>query len=177
MTNYLIVPGLGNSGPEHWQTFFENSGNNFKRITQQEWDAPVCNDWVAAIDKSVSDYDAASVILIGHSLGCTTIAHWATRYKKKIKGALLVAPSDVEAQEYTFPAKGFSPMPTEKINFKTIVVASEDDPWVSLERARHFADNWGSEFINIGKAGHINAASGHKEWKEGLDILKRLTDN
>jgi len=177
MTNYLIVPGLGNSGPEHWQTFFENSGNNFKRITQQEWDAPVCNDWVAAIDKSVSDYDAASVILIGHSLGCTTIAHWATRYKKKIKGALLVAPSDVEAQEYTFPAKGFSPMPTEKINFKTIVVASEDDPWVSLERARHFADNWGSEFINIGKAGHINAASGHKEWKEGFNILKRLTNS
>ena len=177
MTNYLIVPGLGNSGPEHWQTFFENSGDNFKRITQQEWDAPVCNDWVAAIDKSVSDYDAASVILIGHSLGCTTIAHWATRYKKKIKGALLVAPSDVEAQEYTFPAKGFSPMPTKKINFKTIVVASEDDPWVSLERARHFADNWGSEFINIGKAGHINAASGHKEWKEGFNILKRLTNS
>jgi len=177
MTNYLIVPGLGNSGPEHWQTFFENSGNNFKRITQQEWDAPVCNDWVAAIDKSVSDYDAASVILIGHSLGCTTIAHWATRYKKKIKGALLVAPSDVEAQEYTFPAKGFSPMPTKKINFKTIVVASADDPWVSLERARHFADNWGSEFINIGKAGHINAASGHKEWKEGFNILKRLTNS
>jgi len=177
MTNYLIVPGLGNSGPEHWQTFFENSGDNFKRITQQEWDAPVCNDWVAAIDKSVSDYDAASVILIGHSLGCTTIAHWATRYKKKIKGALLVAPSDVEAQEYTFPAKGFSPMPTKKINFKTIVVASADDPWVSLERARHFADNWGSEFINIGKAGHINAASGHKEWKEGFNILKRLTNS
>lgn len=177
MTNYLIVPGLGNSGPEHWQTFFENSGDNFKRITQQEWDAPVCNDWVTSIDKAVSDYDVASVILIGHSLGCTTIAHWATRYKKKIKGALLVAPSDVEGQEYTFPAKGFLPMPTEKINFKTIVVASEDDPWVSLERAKHFAENWGSEFINIGKAGHINAASGHKEWKEGFDILKRLTDS
>ena len=128
MTNYLIVPGLGNSGPEHWQTFFENSSYNFKRIIQQEWDAPACNDWVTTIEKSVSDYDPATVILIGHSLGCTTIAHWANRYKKKIKGALLVAPSDVEAQEYTFPAKGFSPTPTEKINFKTIVVASEDDP-------------------------------------------------
>ena len=177
MTNYLIVPGLGNSGPEHWQTFFENSSDNFKRIIQQEWDAPACNDWVTTIEKSVSDYYPATVILIGHSLGCTTIAHWANRYKKKIKGALLVAPSDVEAQEYTFPAKGFSPTPTEKINFKTIVVASEDDPWVSLQRAKHFAENWGSEFVNIGKAGHINAASGHKEWKEGLDILKRLTDN
>ncbi len=177
MTNYLIVPGLSNSGPEHWQTFFENSGDNFQRIIQQEWDAPVCNDWVVNIDKAISAHNAASVILIGHSLGCTAIAHWATRYKKKIKGALLVAPSDVEAQEYTFPAKGFSPTPTAKINFKTIVVASEDDPWVSLERAKYFAGNWESEFINIGKAGHINAASGHKEWEEGFDILKRLANS
>ena len=177
MINYLIVPGLGNSGPEHWQTFFENSGNNFKRIIQQEWDAPVCKDWVTTIDKAVSVYDAATVILIGHSLGCTTIAHWANQYKKKIKGALLVAPSDVEAQGYTFPAKGFSPTPTKKINFKTIVVASEDDPWVSLERAKYFAANWGSEFINIGKAGHINVDSGHKEWKQGLEILKQFSDN
>jgi len=177
MTNYLIVPGLGNSGPEHWQTFFENFGDNFKKIIQQEWDAPVCNDWVTAIEKEVSKYDAATVVLIGHSLGCITIAHWANKYKNIIKGALLVAPSDVEAQGYTFPAKGFSPAPTEKINFKTIVVASENDPWVSLERANHFADSWGSEFINIGKAGHINVASGHNEWKEGLEILNRLTDN
>jgi predicted alpha/beta hydrolase family esterase len=176
MTNYLIVPGLGNSGPEHWQTFFENSGDNFKRIIQQEWDAPVCNDWVITIDKAVSDYNADSVVLIGHSLGCITIAHWANQFKKLIKAALLVAPSDVEAQGYSFPAKGFSPRPTEKINFKTVVVASEDDPWVSLERAKYFADSWGSEFVNIGKAGHINAASGHYEWKEGFKILKNLTD-
>ena len=174
MTNYLIVPGLGNSGPEHWQTFFENSANNFKRINQQEWDAPVCSDWLATIDKTITDYDPATVVLIGHSLGCTTIAHWATQYKKKIKGALLVAPSDVEAQQYSFPAKGFAPTPKEKINFKTIVVASEDDPWVSLARAKYFAINWGSEFINIGKAGHINVASGHTEWRQGLEILKQL---
>jgi predicted alpha/beta hydrolase family esterase len=177
MTNYLIVPGLGNSGPNHWQTYFETTGNNFKRIIQQEWDAPICQDWVRTIDKTVTNYDPTTVILIGHSMGCTTVAHWATQYKKKINGALLVAPSDVEAQQYSFPAKGFAPIPKEKIDFKTIVVASEDDQWVSLARAKYFADNWGSEFINIGKAGHINAASGHYEWKEGLNILKRLTDS
>ena len=177
MTNYLIVPGLGNSGPEHWQTYFETTGNNFKRIIQREWDAPVCKDWVTTIDKVLADYDPTTVILIGHSLGCTTVAHWATQNKKKIKGALLVAPSDVEAQQYSFPAKGFAPIPKEKIDFKTIVVASEDDQWVSLARAKYFADNWGSEFINIGKAGHINAASGHYNWNEGLKILKKLTDS
>jgi uncharacterized protein len=172
MTNYFIVPGLGNSGPEHWQTFFEKSGDNFKRIEQQEWEAPNCKDWIETIDKVISGYDLSTVILIAHSLGCCTVAHWAMRYNKKIKGALLVAPSDLEAPAYTFSAEGFSPIPESKINFPTIVVASENDPWVSLQRAKFFAANWGSELINIGNAGHINTASGYGEWDKGLTILK-----
>lgn len=174
MTNYFIVPGLGNSGPEHWQTYFESTGNNFKRIEQKEWDAPLCGDWIETIDATISPYDPSTVVLIGHSLGCAAIVHWATRYNKKIKGALLVAPSDMEAPAYTFPAKGFGPMPKEKIPFRTIVIASTDDPWVSLDRAEYFAGNWGSEFINIGKAGHINVASGHTRWEKGLELLGRL---
>ncbi len=174
MTNYYIIPGLGNSGPDHWQTHFENSGTNFSRINQQEWDAPVREDWITTIDAVIAGVDPSTVVLIGHSLGCATIAHWADRYNKPIKGALLVAPSDLEAPVYTFPAKGFDPIPGKKIPFKTIVVASSDDPWVSLERAAFFADNWGSEFINIGHAGHINTAAGFGKWPEGLEILKKL---
>jgi len=174
MNHYFIVPGLGNSGQEHLQTFFESSADNFQRINQQEWDAPDCIDWIAAIDKALSGYDLLTVILIGHSLGCSTIAQWALQCNKKIKGALLVAPSDVENPVYTFPATGFTPIPLNKIDFRTIVVASTDDPWVSLERAKFFANSWGSEFVNIGNAGHINAASGHWQWHEGLAILKTL---
>ncbi len=174
MTNYFIVPGLGNSGEQHWQSFFESTGDNFKRIQQQEWDAPDRADWVATVDKAISGYDPATVVLVGHSLGCLTIAHWAVQYGKKIKGALLVAPSDFEAPQYTFPATGFAPVPKEKINFPTIIVASTNDQWISLGRAQFFADNWGSEFINVGEAGHINTASGHYQWHEGLAILKTL---
>lgn len=174
MTNYLIVPGLGNSGPEHWQTYFESTGDNFQRINQVEWDAPICDEWVETIDRKVASFDLDTVVLIGHSLGCSTIAHWAKKYQRQIKGALLVAPSDLEAPQYTFPAVGFAPIPLNKINFKTIVVASANDIWVSLERAKFFADNWGSEFINIGDAGHINVASGHTSWNEGLELLKKL---
>lgn len=174
MNNYFIVPGLGNSGPEHWQTFFENSANNFQRIEQQEWDAPACSEWIANIDRAIEQYDPETVVLIGHSLGCTAIAQWAKKYGRKIKAALLVAPSDIENPVYTFPATGFSPIPLMPFNFKTIVVASSNDPWVSLERATYFASHWGSELVNIGDAGHINAASGHWQWQEGLSILKKL---
>jgi len=174
MTNYLIVPGLNNSGRDHWQSYFEKSGNNFHRIIQEEWEVPVRNDWVETIDREVSVYDPTSVVLIGHSLGCAAIASWANEYRKKIKGALLVAPSDIETAHYNFPIVGFDPMPINKINFKTIVVASTNDHWVSIERAKFFAEKWGSEFISIGDAGHINSESGYGEWKEGLEILKRL---
>ena len=174
MTNYLIVPGLGNSGQEHWQTYFQNSAHNFYRIEQREWEAPTCEEWITTIDKKVLEFDISTVVLIGHSLGCSTIAHWASKYKRQIKGALLVAPSDLEAPQYTFPTIGFAPIPLNRINFKTIVVASANDIWVSLERAKMFADSWGSEFINIGNAGHVNVSSGHTTWDEGMNILKTI---
>jgi uncharacterized protein len=174
MTNYLIAPGLGNSGPEHWQTYFQNSGDNFYRIEQRDWDAPVCEEWVEAIDKKVLEFDPSTVVLVGHSLACSTIAHWANKYKRQIKGALLVAPSDPEAQGYTFPAIGFAPVPLNKLHFKSVVVASEDDVWVTFERAKFFADSWGSDFINLGNAGHINVLSGHTNWDEGMRILKTI---
>lgn len=174
MTQYLIVPGLGNSGPEHWQSYFEKSADNFCRIEQQEWNTPACETWIKAIDKKVKEFDISTVILVGHSLGCLAIVHWALKFKRKIKGALLVAPSDPEAPHYSFQATGFTPIPLEKLDFQTIVVASADDIWVSLDRANFFATNWGSRFINIGNAGHINVASGHTNWEEGIKILKTL---
>jgi predicted alpha/beta hydrolase family esterase len=174
MTNYFIIPGLGNSGEEHWQTFFEESLSNIQRINQQDWETPKCIDWIETIDKSISAYDLSTIVLIGHSLGCAAIVHWANKFGKKIKGALLVAPSDSESPKYTFKTIGFETIPLNKISFKTIIVASANDYWISPERATFFADSWGSKFINIGDAGHINAASGYGKWKEGLEILKKF---
>ncbi|MEI8087489.1 MAG: alpha/beta hydrolase, partial [Paludibacter sp.] len=67
MTNYLIVPGLGNSGPEHWQTYFQNSASNFIRIEQKDWDTPTCDAWIKNIDEKLLSFDISSVVLIGHS--------------------------------------------------------------------------------------------------------------
>ncbi|MEO5890851.1 MAG: alpha/beta hydrolase [Ferruginibacter sp.] len=171
-TNYFILPGLGNSGELHWQTWLERSSANFQRIEQADWDSPACSDWITAIDEQLKNEDLSTVVLIGHSLACATIAHWAAKYKRQIKGAMLVAPSDMEAPGYNFPATGFAPMPADPISFKTIVIASTDDPWVSIERARHFAGCWNSDFINIGKAGHINTTAGFGEWPFVMNLLK-----
>jgi uncharacterized protein len=174
MTSYFIIPGLGNSDENHWQTHFENSGENFIRIDQKSWDEPNCEDWIQNIENAISGLEPLEVVLIAHSLGCTAVAQWAKRFSKTIKGALLVAPSDIENPVYTFPMTGFTPIPLEKLPFKSIVVASSNDIWVSQERAHFFANAWGSDYINIGEAGHINVAGGYGEWSFGLELLKQF---
>lgn len=169
----LILPGLGNSGEGHWQTLWQQRFG-FERVEQQSWDAPVCKDWIANIDAAVAKHNPADVILVGHSLANTTIAAWARRYKRVIKGALLVAPSDTEADTYPPGTTGFIPMVLDALPFPSICVTSDDDYYVTLDRAKYFAGSWGSELINIGAAGHINVSAGFGAWEDGLQYLQKL---
>ncbi|MES2108106.1 MAG: alpha/beta hydrolase [Bacteroidota bacterium] len=169
----LILPGLGNSGPQHWQSIWERNFN-FKRVEQADWDAPICSEWIENINNEVKKHNPADVILVGHSSACTAIAYWALKFDTIIKGALIVAPSDTEAGTYPQGTMGFKPVPQFNLPFKSIVVASTNDFYVTEARARFFAENWGSELVILENVGHINVASGHGDWDEGLEILKRL---
>lgn len=173
-TNYFIIPGLGGSGWDHWQTYFENTQENFRRIEQKDWENPNIEEWVNNVDKAIANYDPESVVLVAHSLGCLTVAEWSKRFNRKIKGALLVAPPDADLLQEKLHRKLFEETTAKKINTRTIVVASSNDHWASIDRAKKYAEGWGSEFINIGNAGHINNLSGYGEWKQGLEILKAL---
>ncbi len=174
-TQYLIVPGVMNSSENHWQSRWEREfPEKFRRIEQAEWDTPVCRDWIAKIESDVQAAGPENVVLVAHSLGCIATAQWAKAFGTKIKGAFLVGPSDCEAESYTFDTKGFAPIPLERLSFTSVVVASTNDEYISLERAHQFADAWGSELINVGAKGHINPGAGFGEWNEGLELLKRL---
>lgn len=85
-TKFFVVPGLGNSGPDHWQTHFEHASPAFTRIEQQEWDSPDRHDWVMTLEQALTGQDLGQVVLVAHSLGCTTVAHWAAEYGHRIKG-------------------------------------------------------------------------------------------
>jgi predicted alpha/beta hydrolase family esterase len=54
------------------------------------------------------------------------------------------------------------------------VIASDDDPYVSIDRARGFAAAWGATFVAAGAVGHINAASGLGDWPAGRRALDAL---
>ena len=174
---YLTVPGITNSGENHWQSLWEREFPiTFRRIVQAEWDEPSVEDRIAAIEANVQEAGPENVVIAAHSLGCIAAAHWSRKYGTHIKGALLVAPSDCETEKYTatFNSIGFAPIPLEKLAFPSLVVASTNDEWVSFDRARYFADAWGSEFVGVGDKGHINAFSGFGKWNEGLELLKRF---
>lgn len=169
----LIIPGLNNSGPDHWQSHWERTLPNVERVHQRDYDAPVCSEWGDTIQKAV-ERDGPDVVLVGHSSGAIAIPHWAKRYGPRIKGAMLVGPSDVERPDFPYQITGFAPIALDPLPFPSIVVASSDDPYVSLERATFFASKWGSQLVDIGPAGHINTQSGHGPWPEGIEILKEL---
>jgi len=174
MTNYFTIPGYQGSGPNHWQTWIETTPLNFHRIEQRDWEHPNITEWAENIDRAIAGYDPESVVLVAHSLGCLTVAEWVKRYNRQVKAALLVAPPDVDVICEKLDNNLIKGTPTHKFPFRTTLVASTNDPWMSIERAEYYAKNWGSEFINIGEAGHINSLSGYGEWEQGLDILSKL---
>jgi predicted alpha/beta hydrolase family esterase len=169
----FILPGLYNSGPRHWQSRWEEE-YGFTRIHQREWDCPDKDDWVHTINEVIAPFPPEQVILIGHSLACIAIAHWARQYARRIKGALLVAPSDVEAPGFPPGTCGFDPISLEPLPFPSIVVASSNDRYITLQRAEFLAQRWNSRLVVAGALGHINAASGLGDWEEGYRLLQTL---
>ena len=145
----LNIPGLYNSGPDHWQSHFEREFDGCIRVEQSDWITPICSDWISVLDALIQQH-GDRVVLAAHSLGCAIVAHWAARYQREITGALLVAPSDVEAPSYPTGTTGFTPMPLQQLPFRTIVVASRNDPYLTLERAQYFASCWGAELEDAG---------------------------
>lgn len=183
MERILIVPGLYGSELQHWQTWMERKLPNTVRVEQADWDNPVLTTW----SRRIVDYiDAArgQVWIIAHSFGCLASVHAAFQRPDRIAGALLVAP----AEPNRFNVQGFvmgrpyinssstiaSQLPKQPLPFPSAVVASTNDPWMTLENAQSWADHWESLLINIGEAGHINVASGFGAWPQGLAIFENL---
>lgn len=172
----LLLPGWQNSGPGHWQTEWERLHGDL-RVEQHDWMRPLRGDWSARLDEVVADAPGP-VVLAAHSLGCILTAWWAahTRHAHKVRGALLVAPGDVERPDLAAQIPGWAPIARQALPFPAVLVGSRNDPYCSFERAQAMAADWGARCIDYGERGHINAESGLGTWPEGRAMLQSLAD-
>ncbi|MEI9812547.1 MAG: alpha/beta hydrolase [Acidobacteriota bacterium] len=175
----LMLPGWNGSGPDHWQTLWEHKYPSLKRVEQRSWAEPRLRDWIDAISDRVWQADAP-VVLVAHSLACIALAHWANKERslaRSVEAALLVTPADVEDPARSPAAlRSFAPIARVALPFPSTLVASENDPYMSVATAKELAADWGSTFVNAGPVGHINCASGHGSWPEGEQQLASLIE-
>lgn len=183
----LIIPGWSSSGADHWQSRWERNLKTARRVEQTDWIKPEKDAWV---DRIVAEARSSMrpVVLVAHSLGVAAVAHAAPSLAAlRIAGAFLVAPADVDNAEewpvtqgeiFSSQQSRFAPLPCEPLPFPSALVASSNDPYCQIERARALGRAWGARVIEAGAAGHINTQSGHGPWPEGLlhfgGFMKRL---
>ena len=166
----VIVPGWRNSGPGHWQSLWAASLPNTVRVEQDDWIAPVRRAWVAAIERTILAQDGP-VVVVAHSLGCIATTHLSDDVTRRIAGALLVAPADPERRAQLVD---FAPVPCQRLPYRNILVASSNDPYCPIRTAGAYARAWGSEFVRLQDAGHINVDAGFGPWPLGLALLQSL---
>lgn len=166
----LIVPGWRDSGPGHWQSLWAERFERTVRVQQDNWLTPSRSAWVDTLSRTI-EAQTGPVVLVAHSLGCIAVTHLPTDISARIQGALLVAPADPERRGVL---ADFAPVPSHRLPYRSILVASNNDPYCPIRLAGAYARNWGSEFMRIPDAGHINVESGHGEWPLGVALLQSL---
>ena len=175
----LIVPGWQDSGPDHWQSRWERSLKTARRVIQDDWDSPDVEHWGDKIAKFAGGA-TQPVVLVAHSLGVPAVVYAADKLKSKgVIGAFLVAPADVEFARFwpdtvgeRWPPEngdgGYARMPDNRLPFPAELIVASNDLYCSYARAEKLAAQWGAKLSDAGECGHINVASGHGPWPEGL---------
>lgn len=170
----LTLPGWLSSGPDHWQTRWEQI-HGFLRVEQDNWSWPLRGDWMARLEEVLLGC-AAPALLVAHSLGCQLVAAWAaqSRHTAHVRAALLVAPPDTERADLPPQLHSWRPNPRLPLPFAAAVIASSDDPYCALERSHALAADWGATWVVAGARGHLNGESGLGDWPQGLAWLRSL---
>lgn len=177
-TDVLIQAGLENSGDGHWQRRWGERFPHARFVEQDDWHRPKLADWTAAIEREVM-HATRPVVIVAHSLGVSAVVHAAQRFSDtKVRGAFLVSPPDLDSPDFPIElpheVRSFRNPPRDPLPFPSMTVISTNDPFGSVEHGVDLATAWGSDLHLAGPAGHINTASGHGPWPEGLLMFTRL---
>ena len=174
----LLLPDIDSTGIGYWQEHWAATRMDCATVDMGASRRPDRNSWVTRLDQAIRSVDAP-IVLVGHGVGALTIAWWGELLGQEIEasivGALLIAPPD-PAAETNERMQAFAPLPRTILPFPALVVASEDDPCVSVDRAFSMARQWGSGFARFGNCGHFGADDGLGWWQQGEELLDSFID-
>ncbi|MBP5858385.1 serine hydrolase family protein [Marivibrio halodurans] len=171
MIPVITLPGIGGSGPTHWQSAWEAKDPTIVRFQPARWDRPDLADWIASLDSAVAAAPAAP-LLVAHSLACLLVAHWAARGARPVRGAFLVCVPDPRSAAFPVEAREFDDVPGGRLPFPALVVASTDDPFGTIDYSKARAEQWGAGHVSVGAHGHLNAASNLGDWPQGTALFE-----
>ncbi|MGA4544074.1 RBBP9/YdeN family alpha/beta hydrolase [Uniformispora flossi] len=182
----VVVPGLRDHVPEHWQTLLAErlaaAGTAVQTVPPPTADKLSRTARVAALDAVLAGI-TGPVLIAAHSAGAVVTAHWAQDHRPdaspfRIRGALLATPPDLTtplpAGHPTFAElerNGWLPVPRTPLPFPSLVAASSDDPLAAPGYAAGLARDWGSRVVELGAVGHLNPASGFGAWPRAEELL------
>lgn len=163
----VVVPGLHGSEEGHWQTWLERQFPRSIRIEQRDWDHPDLDEWSHALERQLAR-ERGPFVIAAHSFGCLASAQAIGRGLPDLMGVLLVAPANPER----FGVR--STLHRGPLGVTSIVIGSENDPWMNPSDANALAGDWGASFASLGRAGHINVASGFGPWPRAKYLVDTL---
>jgi predicted alpha/beta hydrolase family esterase len=114
--------------------------------------------------------------LAAHSLGAHLVAAWAahSRHAARVDAALLVAPPDLDAASLPPALHRWRPAVLEPLPFRSLLVASDDDPYATVAASQRLASAWRADERLVACGGHLNAASGLADWPQARAWLLAL---
>lgn len=176
----LIVPGLRDHVPTHWQTLLADRLPRVRSVPPMGREDLDCAARVEAIEREAQAVEGP-LLIVAHSGGVVMLAHWALQTRRPVLGALLAAPPDFERpMPEGYPtveqldASGWLPVPRERLPFPSIVAGSRNDPLADYERVADMARDWGSRLVDLGEVGHLNPASGFGPWPRAEQFIEEL---
>lgn len=176
----LIVPGLRDHVEQHWQTLLAAQLPQVRTVPAMGRDNLDVASRVAAIEREAQAIEGP-IVIVAHSGGCITLAHWARQTTRPVLGALLATPPDFDRpMPAGYPgidqldAAGWLPVPRQPLPFRSIVAFSRNDPLGDPVRVVELANDWGSRLVDLGEVGHLNPASGFGPWPRAHQFIEEL---
>ncbi len=178
----LIVPGYHGSAEAHWQVWLQRQWPHSRLLTSVDWEKPVLATWAEQIRDEIARA-REPLWIVAHSFGCLASVVAAADRPQSVAALVLVAPA--EPARFNLLGLGSADdrrlevhtladvLPDTALNVPGLVLASSNDPWMSLAAAEVWARRWQLELQDVGALGHINVDSGHGPWP---DLLHRVSD-